>query len=90
MSRCRQFIVEGRVQGVWFRESTRQQARRLEINGHAINLPDGRVEVVACGESAAIAELNAWLQHGPPMAQVTAVTSVALELSRVPQEFRTG
>ena len=79
MSHCRRFLVEGRVQGVWFRESTRQQAKRLQISGHAINLPDGRVEVVACGESAAVDELAAWLRHGPRLARVTAVETEPCE-----------
>jgi len=89
MTLCRQFLVEGKVQGVWFRESTRQQARRLSINGHAINLPDGRVEVIACGDNAAIEELAAWLQHGPVMARVTKVTSTVLETC-FPEGFRTA
>lgn len=73
MNECRKFRVEGRVQGVWFRESTRQQASRLVINGYAINLPDGSVEVLACGEADALDELAKWLHQGPPMARVRAV-----------------
>ena len=46
---ARLFTVHGRVQGVWFRDSTRREAERLAIAGHAINLPDGKVEVLACG-----------------------------------------
>ena len=46
---CRQFTVSGRVQGVFFRASTRDVATGLGLTGHAINLPDGRVEVLACG-----------------------------------------
>lgn len=41
MTECRKFRVEGLVQGVWFRESTRQQTDRLRIHGYAINCPDG-------------------------------------------------
>ena len=67
------FLVEGRVQGVWFRGSTQQQAMRLGITGHAINLADGRVEVVAVGESSAVEQLGAWLQKGPPLARVDRV-----------------
>jgi len=74
MKECRKFRVKGRVQGVWFRESTRQQASRLGINGHAINLPDGSVEVLACGMPDALDRLAEWLQRGPPLAQVRAVT----------------
>jgi acylphosphatase len=79
MSDCRRFLVEGKVQGVWFRESTRQQAQRLQISGHAINLPDGRVEVIACGDAVAVSELADWLRQGPRLARVTAVASEPCE-----------
>ena len=72
---CRRFIVSGRVQGVWFRASTREQAQRLGISGHAVNLPDGRVEVVACGVEAALDKLATWLTRGPELARVENVTS---------------
>jgi acylphosphatase len=75
---CRRFVVSGRVQGVWFRASTRDQAQRLGIAGHARNLPDGRVEVVACGSEAALDALAAWLWDGPELAQVEDVTSEPL------------
>jgi acylphosphatase len=67
---CRKFIVHGKVQGVWFRESTRKVAVHLGLSGHAINLPDGTVEVLARGEAAALDELARWLRQGPPMASV--------------------
>ncbi len=72
MHACR-FIVTGKVQGVFFRASTRAQARRLGLRGYATNLPDGSVEVVAAGEATAIESLAAWLRHGPPMAKVAEV-----------------
>jgi acylphosphatase len=67
---CRRFLVSGKVQGVWFRESTRRVAKQLGISGSASNLPDGRVEVVALGSAKDIDQLAAWLQHGPAMARV--------------------
>lgn len=70
---CRRFIISGRVQGVWFRAATRQEAVRLGLTGHAINLPDGRVEVVACGNAAALDRLGVWLWQGPELAAVTDV-----------------
>lgn len=70
---ARLFTVHGRVQGVWFRDSTRREAERLGLAGYAINLPDGTVEVLACGASNALDELADWLQSGPPMASVTRV-----------------
>lgn len=75
---CARFIVSGHVQGVFFRASTREQAQRLGVTGYAKNLADGSVEVVACGSDDALAELEKWLQHGPPSARVDAVTCEAL------------
>ena len=86
---CRRFVVSGRVQGVWFRASTREQAERLGIRGHALNLPDGSVEVVACGESAALNELATWLRHGPERARVDTLTAEILDEQDI-QGFRTG
>ncbi|NIM69965.1 MAG: acylphosphatase [Xanthomonadales bacterium] len=73
MTRCRKFRIEGRVQGVWFRESTRREALALGISGHALNCPDGSVEVVACGAPAALERLHEWLHKGPPLAEVRRV-----------------
>lgn len=67
---CKRCLVSGRVQGVFFRASTREQALRLGVTGYARNLPDGRVEVVVCGPHDSVDELCAWLQTGPPQAQV--------------------
>lgn len=67
------FLVAGRVQGVHFRASTREQALRLRLAGHARNLRDGRVEVVASGDAQAIEALARWLERGPPAARVDAV-----------------
>jgi acylphosphatase len=67
------FIVSGKVQGVFFRASTRAQAQQLGIDGYARNLPNGDVEVLACGSEAALDALERWLQVGPPAAQVVAV-----------------
>jgi acylphosphatase len=67
------FLVSGRVQGVFYRASTREQARGLGLAGHARNLPDGRVEVLACGDAAALDALERWLWRGPPAAEVESV-----------------
>jgi acylphosphatase len=86
---CARFLVSGRVQGVFYRASTREQALRLGLAGSAVNLPDGRVEVRAEGDAAALDQLENWLHHGPPAARVDAV-------ERLPDEpcgltgFRTG
>ncbi len=71
--KCARFIVSGRVQGVFFRASARDEAKRLAVNGHARNLPDGNVEVLACGAESALAMLERWLQIGPAAARVETV-----------------
>ena len=71
---CARFIVSGRVQGVFFRASTRNEAERLGLAGSARNLDDGRVEVIASGADEALAALERWLWQGPPSARVEDVT----------------
>ena len=89
MNECRKFSIEGKVQGVWFRESTRQQAVRLGLKGHALNRTDGSVEVLACGEADALDRLHRWLQHGPPLAQVRSVSVDDCD-ETCPDGFSTG
>lgn len=69
----RRFLVVGLVQGVGFRAATRHRARQLGVDGHAHNLADGRVEVIACGSDAALAQLESFLWRGPPHARVERV-----------------
>jgi acylphosphatase len=69
----RRFRVTGKVQGVYFRHSTRIEAGRLAVRGVARNLPDGAVEVIALGPASAVESLRAWLHRGPQMASVAAV-----------------
>ena len=76
---CTKFIVSGRVQGVFFRASARTEAVRLGLNGHAKNLSDGSVEVLACGDAAALDELQRWLHKGPPAARVESVERSSAE-----------
>ena len=66
-------VVTGRVQGVYYRAATAEEAARLMLDGWVKNLADGRVEVVAAGEPDAIAALARWLWEGPPAARVAAV-----------------
>jgi acylphosphatase len=67
-------IVEGRVQGVFYRAATADRASQLGIDGWVRNLANGRVEVVASGAPAALESLARWLWQGPPGASVSAVT----------------
>jgi acylphosphatase len=66
-------IVQGRVQGVFFRDSTRTEARALGLTGYVRNLPDGTVEVVAEGPREELEKLQGLLKIGPPSARVEAV-----------------
>lgn len=88
MSACRRYFVSGRVQGVFFRESTRREAVRLGLTGFARNLADGRVEVLACGAENALDELERWLAQGPAAARVDAVSAVPAD-DPVPVGFTT-
>ncbi|MBA1147030.1 acylphosphatase [Ectothiorhodospiraceae bacterium WFHF3C12] len=75
---CHKCYVSGRVQGVFFRASAREEAQRLGVSGYAKNLHDGRVEVLMCGEPDATAAFRAWLKNGPPQAVVTEVECEAV------------
>jgi len=67
-------FVTGRVQGVFFRATTADEAASIGgLAGYVANLPDGRVEVVCEGPKELVERLVAWLWHGPPMAKVTDV-----------------
>ncbi len=66
-------IVTGRVQGVFFRAATVQQARMLGIRGYVRNRLDGSVEIVAEGSRGRLERLLAWAQVGPPRARVDEV-----------------
>ena len=68
---CKHGYISGHVQGVRFRQTTAEQAERLDLDGWVRNLVDGRVEVLFEGNQAAVAELASWLERGPPAAEVT-------------------
>lgn len=72
----RRVRVHGRVQGVWFRESARLEARRLGVAGWVRNLPDGSVEAIAEGDPDAVEAFVAWCGVGPLSARVDAVEAV--------------
>ncbi len=66
-------IVSGKVQGVWFRAFTREQAEKNAVTGWAKNLANGDVEVMLCGDANAIDATLARLKQGPPLARVDSV-----------------
>ena len=71
MVETRRITVFGKVQGVYFRQSTKECASRLGLNGTVKNLPDGRVEVIASGGQEQLEQLAEWCKKGPSQAEVT-------------------
>lgn len=74
MKVCRLCEVSGRVQGVFFRASTKSEAERLGLQGWVRNEPDGAVRLLVCGDSDAVEQLCNWLNNGPAYARVTRVS----------------
>lgn len=74
-------LVSGRVQGVYFRMFTQNKAKHLGINGHARNLPDGRVEIVAEADNISIDKLIKWCKKGPVTARVDDIEIIDMEES---------
>ena len=72
---CRRSFVSGRVQGVFYRATCVRKASTLGLKGFARNLADGRVEVLACGDEAAVQEFVRWLWEGSPASKVTYVAT---------------
>lgn len=86
---CVHAFVTGKVQGVWFRQSTKEQALVQGVTGWAKNLPNGRVEVMLCGDEETVAHMQAWLYQGPELAIVEEVQASQVEY-RVLEGFVTG
>lgn len=84
-TRCVHGFVSGRVQGVGFRAFTRRKAQAANVSGWARNCSDGRVEVLLCGDAAAVEQVIAAIHRGPPHAAVTAV-----ELAEQPPQTLSG
>ena len=70
---CKKCLVAGRVQGVFYRATAARRAHELGIRGYARNLPDGRVEVLACGEAQVVGAFVSWLWIGSSASRVTSV-----------------
>jgi acylphosphatase len=70
---CKKCVVGGRVQGVFYRATAARRAHELGIRGYVRNLPDGRVEVLACGEAESVSAFVKWLWIGSSASKVTSV-----------------
>ena len=77
-------IVKGRVQGIFFRSSTKRIAAELELKGYVKNLPDGNVEVIAEGDEEKIKKLIQFCKTGPSLAKVE---DVNIEFEKPTKEF---
>lgn len=84
---CVKCWVSGKVQGVWYRGNTQSQAQLLGVVGYAHNLPDGRVEVLACGKSENVQALKDWLWEGPRLAEVSDVQCQEVQGIAMPKGF---
>jgi acylphosphatase len=85
----RRFLVIGKVQGVFFRQSARLEAKRLNLRGSARNLPDGSVEVLVQGSVPAVQAMHDWLKRGPVQARVDDVleSDAADQMDKIPAGF---
>lgn len=80
MASCKRCIVKGLVQGVFYRQGTKDKANELGITGWVRNLPNGNVECLICGDEDAIEEMCEWLQEGPSAARVRGVEMLDAQL----------
>jgi len=88
---CKKCLVSGRVQGVFYRATAARRAQDLGVSGHARNLADGRVEVLACGEDTAVSAFVNWLWIGSSASRVTSVdvTDTAVDAVQASEGFHT-
>ena len=75
----RHLVVHGRVQGVWYRGWTVDQAQALGLDGWVRNRRDGTVEIMVSGPGEAVEELIRRCRDGPPAAQVARIEAMAAE-----------
>jgi acylphosphatase len=73
------YIVSGKVQGVFFRAWTRDQARSLGVSGWVRNRPDGTVEALAVADEATQARFRQRLEQGPPLSRVSGLQALPAE-----------
>jgi acylphosphatase len=89
---CKKCLIGGRVQGVFYRATAARRARELGIHGYARNLPDGRVEVLACGDEDTVNAFVKWLWIGSSASKVTSVevSEAAADSPHARQGFHTA
>jgi len=76
MKVSKRIFISGQVQGVFFRDNTREKATELKLTGGVRNLRDGRVEVLVAGDEQAVQSLIKWLEIGPKLAKVSTIEVV--------------
>ena len=84
---CFHIVVIGKVQGVFFRHHTKKMADQLNIEGWVKNLPQGEVEIMACGEKEPVTKFIDWCRHGPSMAHVANIRIEYLDLDSHFEKF---
>jgi acylphosphatase len=89
---CKKCLVDGRVQGVYYRATAARRASELNLRGYARNLPDGRVELMACGEREAVDTFVKWLWVGSSASKVTSVevSDAVADAAHTPAGFFTA
>jgi len=90
MTEAVHLLISGRVQGVWYRASARDQARRQGLTGWVRNRPDGRVEALAEGPRAELEAFITWCHQGPPAARVDDIEIDWREAGGTFKEFGVG
>lgn len=77
--------ISGKVQGVFYRQSTKEKATQLGIKGFVMNMPDGCVVIIATGTKQQMENLLSWCWQGPPQADVSDVITIELPLQQFDQ-----
>ena len=76
--------VSGKVQGVFYRQSTREKAVELGLTGYVKNMPDDTVFILATGSTEQLDKFSAWCRQGPPKARVATIDIKELPLQQFP------
>ena len=84
---AKHIIVEGKVQGVFFRKTTKQKSQELNITGWVKNTSDDKVEILAFGNTEDLSKFITWCKQGPPKAIVKNIHVEEIEIKDKPKEF---